>query len=148
MKNKAMKILLITTMILGSSGAIAGDYQNKTASGYDTAPKDIPDFQARNNTMHRMNKEAAGTGTWTVDKKSPRTTDSIRNIKKAQKVLNKKGFKVGPEDGVIGQRTRSAIMDYQNEHDLTATGSLNRETLKRMNIPTSFRSRDSNLYSE
>ena len=148
MKNKAMKVLLTTTMILGSATALAGNYQNQTASGYDTAPKDIPDSRTQNKPMHKMDKSAAATDTWSNDRTSPRMTDSMRNIKKAQKVLNKKGFKVGPEDGVIGQRTRSAIMDYQNENDLTATGSLNQETLQRMDIEPTSRTRNSDSYSE
>jgi len=148
MKNKAMNVLLTTSMILGSATAFAGNYQNQTASGYDTSPKDIPESRTHNKPMHEMDKTTAATDTLFHDITNPRMTDSMRNIKKAQQVLNKRGFKVGPEDGVIGQRTRSAIMDYQNENDLTTTGSLNDETLNEMNISPATNTRNSNTYSE
>ena len=46
---------------------------------------------------------------------------------RVQQTLNALGFNAGPADGVFGQRTRSAIRQWQDENGLDATGYLTRE---------------------
>ena len=46
---------------------------------------------------------------------------------RVQQTLNARGFGAGPADGVFGERTRSAILQWQDEHGVDATGYLTRE---------------------
>ena len=49
-------------------------------------------------------------------------------IEFAQEILNIKGYECGKPDGIMGQRTRKALKDYQKDHNLCVTGNLTVET--------------------
>lgn len=55
-------------------------------------------------------------------------------VKEVQKALSSKGMDVGETDGVIGEKTRKSLRKFQQDNNLPVTGSLNRETLDRLNI--------------
>jgi peptidoglycan hydrolase-like protein with peptidoglycan-binding domain len=46
-----------------------------------------------------------------------------------QRALSARGFDPGPIDGVMGPQTRRALMSYQRQHNLAASGSLDRDTV-------------------
>lgn len=46
-----------------------------------------------------------------------------------QQALNDEGYNAGSVDGVWGDRTRSALRDFQQDAGLEATGELDQETL-------------------
>jgi hypothetical protein len=50
------------------------------------------------------------------------------NVRAAQVYLNFLGFDPGRIDGVMGSRTRSALVDFQTKQKLTVTGKLNDAT--------------------
>jgi murein L,D-transpeptidase YcbB/YkuD len=81
-------------------------------------------------------------------------TDYVRTtvdmVRRSQSSLQERGYNTGASDGVIGSRTKSAIMDFQKENSLKQTGSLNRETLERLNINSDYniKTYDSSQYSE
>lgn len=68
--------------------------------------------------------------TW---QESPGTTASI-DMKKAvmtiQLILNKNGYDAGAADGVMGSRTKSAIMAFQGDNGLAPTGEVTDELVK------------------
>jgi putative peptidoglycan binding protein len=53
---------------------------------------------------------------------------AVRTITTAQIALTQLGFEPGPVDGVLGRRTRRAILRFQRAHQLRATGALDPET--------------------
>jgi len=53
-------------------------------------------------------------------------------VRKAQRLLGELGFDVGPADGITGPRTRSAILDYQDQNDLPDTGAVTTELLAQL----------------
>jgi len=55
-------------------------------------------------------------------------------IKKVQKKLNRKGYDCGTPDGIRGTKTAEAIRQYQENHDLKVTGTVNSSLLKSLNI--------------
>ncbi len=55
-------------------------------------------------------------------------------IKKVQKKLNKKGYKCGTADGVMGKRTRKAIRLYQKLKGIKRTGNINKKLLKSLHV--------------
>jgi len=63
----------------------------------------------------------------------PTTTASI-DMKKAvqniQKILNKNGYDAGGTDGVMGDRTKKAIMAFQKDSGLEATGTVDEKLVK------------------
>ena len=54
---------------------------------------------------------------------------SKADIARAQEFLNRLGYDAGSPDGLMGPRTRDAILDYQMTEGLAATGTVTRETL-------------------
>jgi len=55
-------------------------------------------------------------------------------IRAVQQALDKQGFKVGPADGVWGQRTESAIGNFQRERGMTDSGELDAHTLAALGL--------------
>ncbi|MBI3108322.1 MAG: peptidoglycan-binding protein [Candidatus Rokubacteria bacterium] len=57
-----------------------------------------------------------------------------RFLRDTQKALRDLGHQPGPIDGVVGPRTRAALMSYQRAEGLPATGRLETETMARLDI--------------
>ena len=57
-------------------------------------------------------------------------------VKKAQRVLNKQGFRTGV-DGIMGPRTQAAIRGFQKARNLEPNGQLNRQTLVALGLQES-----------
>ena len=51
------------------------------------------------------------------------------SIKKTQALLNRKGFSAGPADGVIGRKTRTAIVQYEKKHGMKVSGQVTNHLL-------------------
>lgn len=54
-------------------------------------------------------------------------------IRKIQQALQDAGLNPGPADGMMGPRTKNALAEFQNQHNL-ATSGITRETLHELNI--------------
>jgi peptidoglycan hydrolase-like protein with peptidoglycan-binding domain len=52
------------------------------------------------------------------------------DVRKAQTALNQQGFYVGDPDGKLGQRTKKALITFQKQHGVEATGKVDRATLQ------------------
>jgi len=61
------------------------------------------------------------------------TSDEIRQL---QIVLKEKGFDIGEPDGVFGQRTRQALIVFQQRNGLQATGRIDVRTTTALGIST------------
>jgi peptidoglycan hydrolase-like protein with peptidoglycan-binding domain len=57
-----------------------------------------------------------------------------RFVREAQRALEDLGYPVGPVDGIVGPRTRSALLRYQEAEGLPITGRLDSETMVRLDI--------------
>ncbi|WP_457153817.1 peptidoglycan-binding protein [Mesorhizobium sp. P5_C1] len=64
---------------------------------------------------------------------APQTTASV-DMKKAveniQRILNKNGYDAGDADGRMGQKTKTAIMAFQTDNKLPATGTVDEKLVK------------------
>ncbi len=58
------------------------------------------------------------------------STGVKETIKQTQAMLNKLGYKVGTPDGVMGPKTRGAIVKFQNKAGLAPTGTINTDLVK------------------
>ena len=65
----------------------------------------------------------------TAGASQPAQADIPIDLRMAQTLLNKRGYKTGPVDGKMGPRTRQALRRFQMDHGLTATGKLDRDTM-------------------
>jgi predicted aspartyl protease len=64
----------------------------------------------------------------------PPTTLSATIIRQAQERLQAAGFDPGPTDGVLGMRTREALLGYQRAYNLPVTGSPDKATLEALGV--------------
>lgn len=58
-------------------------------------------------------------------------------VTRAQTLLTKLGYKVGPADGVMGSRTRTAIKLFQNRYGLSETGEVSTQLVSKLEGATS-----------
>lgn len=58
----------------------------------------------------------------------------MRTVRQVQQQLYVQGYDVGQVDGVWGDRTRDAVMEYQHDQNIPATGRLDQETLVALGI--------------
>ncbi|UVC15611.1 peptidoglycan-binding protein [Mesorhizobium onobrychidis] len=64
---------------------------------------------------------------------TPQTTASVdmkKVVQNIQRILNKNGYEAGNADGVMGQKTEDAIMAFQTDNDLKATGAVDEKLVK------------------
>ncbi len=57
-------------------------------------------------------------------------------VQKAQAMLNQRGFEVGQPDGVMGPKTKRAIMEFQRSAGIPATGKVDKKLLSSLGINT------------
>ena len=51
------------------------------------------------------------------------------DVRTAQQALKDKGYDPGPIDGVVGDHTRTAVGNYQRDHNMKVTRQLDRKTM-------------------
>lgn len=56
-------------------------------------------------------------------------------VKQAQAILKQRGFYAGEQTGKLDAPTRDGLKKYQEAEGLKVTGTLNKVTLEKMNIP-------------
>jgi peptidoglycan hydrolase-like protein with peptidoglycan-binding domain len=59
---------------------------------------------------------------------------SKMQVQKMQKMLNEKGHMAGPEDGIMGPKTKKALSEFQTSQGLPATGKPDMETMKALGM--------------
>ena len=51
-------------------------------------------------------------------------------MRMAQDYLTDLGYNPGPEDGILGRRTKAALKSFQRDHELRVTGTLTDATFR------------------
>jgi murein L,D-transpeptidase YcbB/YkuD len=62
------------------------------------------------------------------------SSNDKQEITKVQQALKSKGDDPGPIDGIIGNKTRSALKEFQSSNGLKATGTLDKETKDKLGV--------------
>jgi len=57
-----------------------------------------------------------------------------RYVREAQRALRDLGYEPGPVDGIVGPKTREALVRYQRSEKIAVTGRLDPETMVRLDI--------------
>jgi ribosomal protein L27 len=71
----------------------------------------------------------------TKKKRGPVFRANKDQIKQAQAILKQRGFYAGEQTGKLDPDTRAGLKKYQDAEKIKVTGTLNRITLEKMNIP-------------
>jgi peptidoglycan hydrolase-like protein with peptidoglycan-binding domain len=75
------------------------------------------------------------TGTRQGTKRGPVFRATKGQINQAQAILKERGFYAGEQIGKLDDATRDGLRKYQQAEGLKVTGTLNKITLEKMNIP-------------
>lgn len=59
---------------------------------------------------------------------------ALDKVEKVQEKLKNEGYNVGSVDGLIGPNTESALREFQESNDLSASGELNQETIDALGV--------------
>jgi len=86
---------------------------------------------AQNSTSSTSTK----TGTKQGTKRGPIFRATREQINQAQSILKERGFYTGEQLGKLDDATRDGLRKYQQAEGLKVTGTLNKITLEKMNIP-------------
>jgi peptidoglycan hydrolase-like protein with peptidoglycan-binding domain len=74
-------------------------------------------------------------GTKQGTKRGPVFRATREQINQAQTILKERGFYAGEQVGKLDDATRDGLRKYQQAEGLKVTGTLNKITLEKMNIP-------------
>ena len=83
------------------------------------------------NSTSTSTKPATKQGT----KRGPIFRATKEQINQAQSILKERGFYAGEQLGKLDDATREGLRKYQQAEGLKVTGTLNKITLEKMNIP-------------
>lgn len=67
---------------------------------------------------------------WTEDMMATASLDVEGTVRSVQTLLNELGYDAGPEDGMFGARTTSAIAAFQGDNELEQTGEIDGELVR------------------
>jgi len=93
---------------------------NRGRNDLNSAQRDIEPFRSQLQSEGRSRFARSPTGALSPQAPSRPTPDAT--VQAVQRKLNELGYNVGTPDGLMGKGTRSAIMAFQRERNLVATG--------------------------
>jgi localization factor PodJL len=56
--------------------------------------------------------------------------DMKKAVQNIQSILNKNGYDAGGADGIMGEKTKNAIMAFQTDNDMTPTGEVDEKLVR------------------
>jgi len=125
------------TLIVLAAGCSSTNWPRMSGSGnqtsYATGSYPMPPKTAANtaNANARANGDATGADTRT---RTAGPTDTS-TVMAAEQALSKFGYNPGNADGTFDANTRAAVMNFQKERGLQATGDLDAATLSALGVP-------------
>lgn len=105
MKQARISTLLAVLCLAVAPAAFAGGNMSKSQ----------PSAEEKNPTIQSSQPQSA--------------TASSEQVRDAQQQLSQRGHDPGPVDGVMGEKTRAAVKDFQQAQGMPATGQLDRQTV-------------------
>ena len=67
---------------------------------------------------------------WQENQDRTASIDMKKAVRNIQAILNKKGYDAGNPDGVMGGKTKTAIVAFQNDNDMEPTGEINEKLVR------------------
>ncbi len=90
---------------------------------------------AQNGNANSNTSSTTASANNTGKKRGPVFRANKDQIKQAQAILKQRGFYGGEQTGKLDADTRAGLKKYQAAENIKVTGTLNRLTLEKMNIP-------------
>lgn len=79
----------------------------------------------------KQSSEMQGGQSWQGGQQQSMNQDTVRQL---QEQLQNQGYEVGQVDGVMGPRTQEALMSFQRDQNLQATGRPDQQTMAALGI--------------
>jgi localization factor PodJL len=122
---------------IAAKGGDKGAAAKRDALATELSPEDLARAKVASATWRAKkpdplaNGDIAALKTWEVSslEGSGSGPATRADIARAQTLLNRLGYDAGSPDGMMGPRTRDAILEYQLSEGLETTGTVTRETL-------------------
>ncbi len=103
----------------------------ESASAGSAERDEAPSSPAKTTTPAEA-EPAAEAASATAEPEPPTLQPIDDPVATAQRELNAQGYNAGPVDGIYGPKTRTALLAFQEEHDLEQTGRPDPDTLEAM----------------
>ncbi len=87
------------------------------------------------NTNSNATSNSSSKSTNSNRKRGPVFRANKEQIMQAQAILKQRGFYAGEQTGKLDPDTRAGLKKYQEAEKIKVTGTLNKLTLEKMNIP-------------
>lgn len=113
----------------GPVGALAGAAIGGGAGAITGATTESRDVNLGRPIWERPETRVPG-----VTDNSRRGSAGSASTRQAQQALASRGFNPGPADGIWGDRSRQATMDFQRANNLPTTGQLDSQTMSALNV--------------
>lgn len=149
-KKQMILFMIFTLMLCGTTGISMTLAPNSTMVGAHSGRTDA-------NGGHRDNQNKSGLGSYHYhcgghpahlhkNGECPYNSEGITKskaitkvktsalVKKVQKALNKRGYKCGKADGIMGSKTKKALKKFQKAQGLKVTGKIGKKVKRALNI--------------
>ena len=91
--------------------------------------------EAQNGNGNSNTSPTTSSASTTGKKRGPVFRANKDQVKQAQAILKQRGFYSGEQTGKLDAGTRAGLKKYQAAENIKVTGTLNKLTLEKMNIP-------------
>jgi hypothetical protein len=114
--------------------AMVADYNSRCGSfryrsgALESARRDVEPYRGQLQAEGRS-RFARSPSTGSLSAPAPTRPAPDATVRAIQQKLNELGYNAGPTDGLMGRRTRAAIIAFQKDHGLAATGVADQEFL-------------------
>lgn len=79
----------------------------------------------------KQSSDLQGSQSWQGGQQQSLNQDTVRQL---QEQLQSQGYEVGQVDGIMGPRTRDALISFQRDQNLDATGRPDQQTMAALGI--------------
>jgi peptidoglycan hydrolase-like protein with peptidoglycan-binding domain len=121
---KHRKSILTATMVIGTIGVAS---QSTFAQTQPVGTNPLENRNSEKQFEQRYSPPISGS-------QQDMSGISADDINQAKEALRAKGFNPGPMDGRVNSQTREALRDFQKDHDLPVTGSLDQQTAGKLGV--------------
>ena len=118
----------------GRTDSHGGHKDNKNASGLGSYHYHCGGHPAHLHTGGVCPYAAASSGSTQSTTSAPASEADTELTKQVQQALNDKGYDCGTPDGITGEKTRTALIKFQEDKNLTADGIIGEEVKTALGI--------------
>jgi len=122
-------LVVVATILLGCQTAPTADAGNKGSPAPVAA---VPESAPSVNMPQPMTES---TSQPTTPEPNSSLSEAVMTTQELQQRLTNLGYKPGPIDGLLGQRTITALKKFQRDRHIPATGKLDPETINVLGKP-------------